>query len=611
MKTEENYSPIPLKMSHSYSAYQFYADAEMRGHSLEECFRYTVLTVLKWLDEKKKSKTPADPEKFCEPEQERICSFKEESENYLVNVTYLPQTFEWALRLREPDNGTDSREAVPGRLFITRCAVRLNRERKCVNIGCRIDVIDPENTPELSYAFRPVFFRWLIEGGRIVLYRGLPIGKLMNHVGNKTDLKTVFSLIECDENMMPVAVFTLPGEKKKLSKAEIQQILTANPLIGQPGARSALPAGPLSLFSGSEDRAEDAANYGKAVIGVAEHMFCYMYAALVDQQMFSAFRDRAGININAGDLVIFEPKRFGGEIKIVNRNRVLSEKFIERMKEEWRPYSKHKEYSFENLRFEKELALAESEIKISELADTKAKNADELKTQNDELLKSIQDLQDRLEEEIGKNESLQAEKDGEYERARKQFENEISGKEADNDALCGQIDDLEKKNKRLEDENQRLNARISELKERSEKEGIVLLPCDVKEAFEDEQYDLIVNVLQNAENTYCTENSRAMELLDGILEKNRISGKGLEWEKRVRAVFEGDADFDGRARTELTELGFKVSDSVNAEGHYTISLHGRKKYREQIASTPGDVRTMKNTCSQLLGRISIYKNPKK
>ena len=602
-ETATRREPIVLAPAHSYPAFQLYLNVIGKSTS-RELVGDLARTVARWLD--RRLIALYGEGKAAPTEEERaLISHKGEYESYPLTVVYSEETNEWAMSLGEPDAEQDGREPVSGRSFLTEVAIRADGE-KSAEFGCRITVIDPDGAAEVNNAFRPVFVRELFEAAEKGTYTlrqaGADLtGGLPWPVDTKKEIDRLVDLIGCGEedNQLPILVFTLPEEKEKDIGAIIDAVNAAGWKPSPFGVMAAPPAQPDGLKKTREAVVRAAEDCARHNLG-----FCrtVLFSGKVGE-FLKAVRAEG----EAGDLFRFDPPIFGGERRTTTGKTVLRDSFSEKLKTEIRAFGKHKPYTWGGLRFVRELEVAQEKRRIEEGLKDARLSANDLETR---LRASTEKNAELLEQLKEKNDALtraEREKAAEYGRAHRE--------------LSGKIDELERQNDALENENRELTEtlrrqkeQIDALKEKRDPipDGITLRPAAVKEFYPDEQYDLVVNVLQQAQTTYGgEENERIRELLDALAENNPIRGEGLRWLDEIERVFLGNRKFTSADLSALRGLGFEIPDEKAGDGHVFLSLQGRKRYRFKVSSTPDEHRTRQNEFNKVVKKsVSIYKNPK-
>ncbi len=131
----------------------------------------------------------------------------------------------------------------------------------------------------------------------------------------------------------------------------------------------------------------------------------------------------------------------------------------------------------------------------------------------------------------------------------------------------------------------------------------MLIAAPIDEFFSGEQYDLVVTTLAKALRTTET-NTRAYELLEGILALNDLRGEGKEVDETLKRVLSKGENVKERDLLELKAIGFEV---VSDSNHYRLIYKGNDKYVITLHKTPSDARSGKNLVSDILKTISIYR----
>lgn len=176
----------------------------------------------------------------------------------------------------------------------------------------------------------------------------------------------------------------------------------------------------------------------------------------------------------------------------------------------------------------------------------------------------------------------------------------------ENGTLEEQLKEVKEKLHRAVRENRSLSAQNESLRQALDAKDDgrrMLIAAPIDEFFSGEQYDLVVTTLAKALRTTET-NTRAYELLEGILALNALRGEGKEVDETLKRVLSKGETIKERDLLELKAIGFEViSDST----HYRLIYNGNDKYVITLHKTPSDVRSGKNLVSDILNTISIYR----
>lgn len=583
---------IPFLPSHSYSAYQCHFTITKNDETSDNCFNYLFLLIQKWLDEKMGKETHLSPADYKEIKEDDFKPINHEDDMYQIHTIYDKYQNAWALNLREPDSDTGDGVVIPGRFFITQVGIIIV-DKKQIEFGCKIDVIDPEGASEIDYAYRPRFIRDFFTDETLnITHEGY--GLTINGLAfSKDDQKVLMNLLSSKANQMPITVITDPCIKLDNNEEKINKFLKENPI--------SMSHTKVETLTKELDTLEKKKGYIEKAIEEAGHDFGYSNSIFIPADSFKLWKKITGINEDEGYACIIYPKKFGGGKKIYKNSEVEKDNFMEKIKKDARSYSKHKNYDYGIVKFYKELYNEYNQKRVETLISEKEQlNKNDLS----ELIKINRELEEEnieLKKEIS---NLEYEKNNEYERAKNKFEF--------SETLY--TDDIEK----LEEENEQLKRKLNACERKLERltkvdrkgGDITLESSGLENWYEDEERDLIINMLQYAKPQYCEDKSRSEELIDKILENNQLTGKGIDLFEEIKTVFNGNEKMNESVKQELIDKGFTVKESKNADGHHNIKFKDRKRYTFEIASTPGDkIRGMKYSFSKIQRKLSIYKNP--
>jgi hypothetical protein len=570
---------LSLLQTRTYPGYQFYATMKYDGLSAERCMKYIILTVLDWL--RTKIGGVSIPEELMAPPAKDFAKVTDEqihsyhfSGGFSLDITALLERGIWAARIKEPDVERDDKKAVIGRSFVTEIGLHCRGDE--VECGIRIDVLDPlDVTEEVTQAYRPGFLRNLFETSKLRIRQVELLKYNKAHVVNgAAAMKQLFSLIASADNFMPTIVLTYASEQRNVQ--EIVEKLDKNlGLTGQPGSFMAR----LSQI----DLVPETLEFGDAVLPydaeyMAYHTFGYGRVYVIADKKFADFKEKIGKpSLQPGDMVWIEPARFGGNCRVISYDSQAAvgvrEAQRNRIIEDAHRYSKHKIVPFGGVVFEASARRMEIEERIKTKLQV-LRSDDEQKNEKrvEEIYRETEELTKLYEDE---NKDLQA--------------------------RCEQLTrDLQEQETKLAV----LSAKNYQPVKKPEG-GICIQVPEVQEYFTDEQRDLIISILQEAKRSYCTEGSRADELLDGILAMNEITGEGRKIFERLKAILYRNKNITESDISDLREIGFEVTRRAN--NHYKLVFKNDDRYAFTMASTASDVRSMKNSFSEITNRISIYK----
>ncbi len=410
----ENYLPRRLPRNREYPGYQFYCILQKQGKNAEECFCFAALCVIDWLKQRLRE-TNVIPEQIVRlPERQHSSEINPAdlesftiSSGFSAYVVSLPNHGIWSLRLKEPDSDTEQRKAVPERFFATNVGLHIINDKQ-VELGIRIDVTDPEEAPEIDFAFRPKLVRYLFEASNLLLTQAtqLPYQKAII-IENDDQLKQLRIIHDSSESTMPIILITqairLPKEESVLS-------------FGNPPFPIELTAPPSGLFPAAFPAVPILEQYYPFDANdIASHNFGYAITCQASENMHKQISARLKKDYTPGDILFVEPKRFGGHVRIIGKDEKDAAKQV------WQRahfYSKDRKYSFGDVQFEFDARNIENremidQIRASGEMVTEEKLArlnqkiDELQEENEKRVQKINELKQQLLSEFKRGEEAE------------------------------------------------------------------------------------------------------------------------------------------------------------------------------------------------------------
>ena len=493
----DRYEPIKLNQSNRYAGYQFHARIRVDGMDADFGFRYLILSVYRWIRDRVPEEDRRVPE-LSLPEEKEYASVSDEaflpyhfSIGYALDITPLLADGIWALRLKEPDKGTDERPPVAQRFFTTRVGLRLS-SKGYTEMGIRIDVTDPASVEkEVDYAFRPSFVRSLAIQPSVVFdhVREMGYGCPML-VSTPEAYKKLQFMLDNEDNQLPMVVFTHYRREAKKPAAGIsmddfmkaEQMKSFLPTAGfcLPGKRD-LPMPEMASMSGMpplkpgvvvvpgkpakeapaapavSDPPAEAAELLYDVNTFARSAFGYARTVVLGDAFLDRFSSRVKKEIRPGDIVLCGARKFRGEAAVVG---AFAGKEEARLKKAYdaallaaRSYSKHKAtYEFGSVVFEAEarkLAQQKELERILESGKLEERERIALLARHAEEQKEVLDGKDR---KISRLEKQCAE---EFDRGVAFRDQENARLDQENNELRKELADEQEKNRQMLSEHQR------------------------------------------------------------------------------------------------------------------------------------------------------------
>ncbi|MCE5195887.1 MAG: hypothetical protein LLG09_01980 [Negativicutes bacterium] len=306
--------PLRLIRNVTYPTYQLYAIAGNGKLTAESVLKIVMLETLNWLrqrfqalDEPEELKWPPASQ-FAEVDCRNFKSFRIDR-GYKLEVICLPEEKIWALQLTEPDLGSQpenlkqSRAAVPGRLIETNIAYRIVAGQ--VECGFRTLVSDPVGITEPCEVFRYSFIKLLVRNPLVELHHGMKLTEDAIYLDSPGKTRNLVNWLKAKDRMMPCLVMAecaaeqvkpvdlAAYQKISLDAASIHQVPIPNIAVKPPGKIRKWPF--------------DITNLAHYRMGYAQ-----FYTLPLEQQ--KNFVKYSGQAIGCGDVLLFEPLSFGGDV---------------------------------------------------------------------------------------------------------------------------------------------------------------------------------------------------------------------------------------------------------------------------------------------------------
>lgn len=447
------YLPRRLPRNREYPGYQFYCVLTKRDADAGGCFCFAALCVIDWLKQRLRETKAVPPQIARLPERQKSAGIGPgDLESFTISsgfsayVVSLPKHGIWTLRLKEPDSDTDGRKADPERFFATNVGLRVMDETR-VEMGIRIDVIEPEGSGGIEFAFRPKLVRYLYEAPDMTLTQAaeLPYRKAIA-VENQEQLELLKKVLDSGEAAMPVILVTQGVRVSREGSA---------PLFGVSPLSAGRPAPPAGLFPAALPVPELETYYPFDADGVASHNFGYAITFRVAETMHRQLAKRLKKDYTPGDILFAEPKRFGGQARVIGGDGRDADG-EDAAKQVWRRahrYSKDRRYSFGNVLFEFDAR------DIERREQTEATRAStRLESKMADMNRTIDEQQAEIEKRGRKIDELREQNRSEFERGEKEEKRRTEQLRGDYDRLCEDLRALKARVQKLEWENREARA---------------------------------------------------------------------------------------------------------------------------------------------------------
>jgi len=429
---------VRLLKNRSYPTFQLYAVMASKKTAPGDGLRLGALMVMRWLAQRLGDNAPAELRELLEVDDyknvpdERLCSLHL-SCGFVIDIVSLPEQGIWCLQLIEPDLGSDpgaekqSRAAVPGRIFETNIGLFVNGSQ--LECGFQTVVSDPEGTEQKADVYRLAVVRRLMLHPDFGLRQIAPLSHEGKNISTLEQMKSLLALWRDGANQLPCVIFTYAPETPERSTPVLKPVPTTLPL--------AKPK-PAELFRSNGEVCLVQTVVRKWTIPYDGNGFARKTAALcrayaIDEKLRERFGELIKILLKPGDIVVLEPKRFGGNARILpfKPSQVRKKETMDRLLGEMYTYPRGKAVAFGGVKFvsvAREALLLNSTQALQQSEGMSCEWEQKL-AERDEQWRQVLAEKDEaigaLRDQLGRQKEYQAQRELELERAKRDAAKEV------------------------------------------------------------------------------------------------------------------------------------------------------------------------------------------
>lgn len=315
--TAPNYQPLLLLPNVKYPTFQLHALASGCGIDTESVLKIVILETMRWLRQRfrafelPKELDMPEPSCFFDFELGSLKSFHLDV-GYKLKIVWLPDSKTWTLQLTEPDLGTKpgelnpERMPVPGRLIETNISyVVVNGDVEC---GFKTVVSEPERTESSCEVFRYAFIKQLVRNPLIRLYQTWQLIEKARLLESVSDLKRLKTWLTDKERMLPAVIISEHSQEKKC--------VPEFPEISDLYSGLRIPAqSRLELEMVPEKPVQDNPCIPLDLTDLIRYRMGYAQFFILPASLRAEFYKNTGQETGNGEIIIIEPRKFGGDIR--------------------------------------------------------------------------------------------------------------------------------------------------------------------------------------------------------------------------------------------------------------------------------------------------------
>lgn len=347
---------VRLLRNRLYPTFQLYAVMASKKTSPQDGLKLGALMVMHWLVQRLEDHIPPELQELPEIDDyktmpdERLCSLHLSS-GFMIDIISLPEQGIWCLQLIEPDLGSDpgeenqARQAVPGRIFETNIGFSVNGGQ--LECGFQTVISDPEETEREADVYRLAVVRRLILHPDFGLRQITLLGHDGERVSTAEKLKNLCRLWRDEGNFLPCVLFTHLRKGQKMPESPPAPVLFG---AVQPEQTMLIrPTGEVRVPRTAKQQGElpyDGSEFARRTVA-----FCRTY--VVEDKLLERLAESVKQEVRPGDIVVLEPKRFGGQARVLPYKPSASRKkeTMDRLFEEMCSYPRGKEVTFGSVKF--------------------------------------------------------------------------------------------------------------------------------------------------------------------------------------------------------------------------------------------------------------------
>lgn len=347
---------VRLLRNRLYPTFQLYAVMGNKKTAPQEGLKLGALTVMHWLAQRLGENVPPELQRlpgiddYKAVPNDRLCSLHLSS-GFVIDIVSMPDQGIWSLQLTEPDLGSEpgkedqARQAVPGRVFETNIGFFVSGGQ--LECGFQTIVSDPEGTEREADVYRLAVIRRLILHRDFGLRQITPLGHDGERITTVEKLKNLCQLWRDEGNQLPCMVFT--HLRRNL---ETPESLSASPPLGAvlPERKVLMqPTGEIKVPKISDLQGElpyDGDEFARKTAA-----FCRIYA--IEDKLLERFAEAVRQEVRPGDIIVLEPKRFGGKARVLpyKPSQTRKQETMDKLLEVMCTYPRGKEINFGNVKF--------------------------------------------------------------------------------------------------------------------------------------------------------------------------------------------------------------------------------------------------------------------
>lgn len=340
METKPNKKHIRLVKPQSYRTYQLYATMASQSTSPADGLKIAALTCLQWLNERLEDNPYPElelpgPEEYKKVDSNQFISFTR-NDGFTIDIEAALDKGIWALRINEPDCGSDDNPAVIGRVIRSDIAFRIVDGQLQCGFKITISDIDPQT---VRNCYRFAVIRKLYQNKLFGIREAVEITPNLQKIASAKAIANTVELANDPNRQIPLIIVSRPQENLPAAD-KIAVILKAGPVPHELAKAHANQA--------AETKTADQARqlYDKAV-EMSRRLCGYAHVVYAEPAAFAQLTSRLKVPANSDSYLFIEPAEFGQKVS----SQLLGIGSADKLMTKAMNYSYQKEISYHEVLF--------------------------------------------------------------------------------------------------------------------------------------------------------------------------------------------------------------------------------------------------------------------
>jgi flagellar motility protein MotE (MotC chaperone) len=328
-----SFQPVLLLPNVSYPTYQLHAVAGRDSQDVDAVLKICVLETADWLRRRFREIDVPEALRLPPPNEYDAFSFDRLSSSfsdvgYELEIIWLAEEKIWALRLEEPDHGSNPgsekqlRNPVPGRIIETNISYRATDQG--VECGFKTVVSEPKGTDAECEVYRYTCIKNIARNPHAGLWQGQwKLSDDAHFLRYRGDVVNLAKWLQDESRMVPAVIISEYEEATtEKNERDMRNILSvADPYANPPQNlfdgifHPVIPEGLDDSVFIRRGHDEKSPKEIPEIAALPRYRMGFAHYFTLPEQMREHFAAKAEMPIDPGEIVIVDPPAFGGAVR--------------------------------------------------------------------------------------------------------------------------------------------------------------------------------------------------------------------------------------------------------------------------------------------------------